>query len=85
MKLRKVKAQFVGLAVVTLIFGASVFASCTQAECKPTRVYFAKRGVTVKTGIEVLRSQNFEILEGLRVGLITNPTGVDSRRADNRT
>ncbi|HRZ98591.1 MAG TPA: DUF1343 domain-containing protein, partial [Paludibacter sp.] len=32
----------------------------------------------VKTGIEVLRSQNFKMLEGKRVGLITNPTGVDS-------
>lgn len=32
----------------------------------------------VKTGIEVLRTQNFKILEGKRVGLITNPTGVDS-------
>ncbi|MGL4331885.1 MAG: exo-beta-N-acetylmuramidase NamZ family protein, partial [Bacteroidales bacterium] len=33
----------------------------------------------VKTGIEVLRDQNFKILEGKRVGLITNPTGVDSK------
>jgi len=31
----------------------------------------------VKTGIEVLKSQNFKLLEGKRVGLITNPTGVD--------
>ncbi|MDD4969609.1 MAG: DUF1343 domain-containing protein [Paludibacter sp.] len=31
----------------------------------------------VKTGIEVLRDQNFKILEGKKVGLITNPTGVD--------
>jgi uncharacterized protein YbbC (DUF1343 family) len=31
-----------------------------------------------KTGIEVIRSQNFKILEGKRIGLITNPTGVDS-------
>ena len=31
----------------------------------------------VKTGIEVLRDQNFKMLEGKRVGLITNPTGVD--------
>lgn len=30
-------------------------------------------------GIEVLRSQNFKILEGKRIGLITNPTGVDSK------
>ena len=37
---------------------------------------FAKQ---VKTGIEVLRDQNFKILEGKRVGLITNPTGVDSK------
>ncbi len=33
----------------------------------------------VKTGIEVLRDQNFEILKGKRVGLITNPTGVDAQ------
>ncbi len=31
----------------------------------------------VKTGIEVLRDQNFEALKGKKVGLITNPTGVD--------
>jgi uncharacterized protein YbbC (DUF1343 family) len=33
----------------------------------------------VKTGIEVLQQQNFDILKGKRVGLITNPTGVNSR------
>lgn len=33
----------------------------------------------VKTGIEVLKEQNFKCLEGKRVGLITNPTGVDSQ------
>jgi uncharacterized protein YbbC (DUF1343 family) len=33
----------------------------------------------VRTGVEVLRDSNFEILKGKRVGLITNPTGVDSR------
>jgi uncharacterized protein YbbC (DUF1343 family) len=33
----------------------------------------------VKTGIEVLRENNFDILKGKRVGLITNPTGVDSK------
>lgn len=32
----------------------------------------------VKTGIEVLKKQNFKILEDLRVGLVTNPTGVDN-------
>ena len=33
----------------------------------------------VKTGIEVLRQQKFACLQGKRVGLITNPTGVDSQ------
>ena len=33
--------------------------------------------VTVKTGIEVLRERNFDVLQGKRVGLCTNPTGVD--------
>lgn len=34
--------------------------------------------VRVKTGIEVLKERHFSLLEGKRVGLITNPTGVDS-------
>lgn len=33
----------------------------------------------VKPGIEVLRDGGFKILQGKRVGLITNPTGVDSQ------
>lgn len=33
----------------------------------------------VKPGIEVLRDQNFAPLQGKRVGLITNPTGVDNQ------
>ncbi|MDR1197744.1 MAG: DUF1343 domain-containing protein [Prevotellaceae bacterium] len=43
----------------------AVFACCLFAQPK------------VKTGIEVLRERNFDILKGKRVGLITNPTGVD--------
>lgn len=34
--------------------------------------------IKIKTGIEVLKEQKFKILEGKRVGLITNPTGVDN-------
>jgi uncharacterized protein YbbC (DUF1343 family) len=33
----------------------------------------------VKPGIEVLAGQGFDLLKGKRVGLVTNPTGVDSR------
>ncbi len=36
------------------------------------------KSIKIKTGIEVLKAQNFKILEGKRVGLITNPTGVDN-------
>jgi len=32
---------------------------------------------TVKTGVEMLKAQNFAPIKGKRVGLITNPTGVD--------
>ncbi|MCX6237261.1 MAG: DUF1343 domain-containing protein [Bacteroidia bacterium] len=31
----------------------------------------------VRTGVEVLKGQNFAAIKGKRVGLITNPTGVD--------
>ena len=34
-------------------------------------------GQTVETGLEVLVRNNFDVLQGKRVGLITNPTGVD--------
>ncbi len=33
----------------------------------------------VKTGLEVLQENNFEILKGKNVGLITNPTGVTNQ------
>ena len=36
-------------------------------------------GANVKTGIEVLREDGFKVLKGKRVGLTTNPTGVDSQ------
>lgn len=34
-------------------------------------------GPVVKTGVEVLRERGFEGLRGRRVGLVTNPSGVD--------
>lgn len=39
--------------------------------------FAAKAQPTVKTGIEVLREMDFAPLQGLRVGLVTNPSGVD--------
>ena len=59
---------------LSIAIAAAVLCSCngTQAE-KET----AKKG-PVKPGIEVLRDNGFEGLKGKRVGLITNPTGVDN-------
>ena len=45
-----------------------------QAKTNPVQ---SKESV-VKTGIEVLRERNFEGLVGRKVGLVTNPSGVDS-------
>ena len=49
------------LITVSLLVSSVVFAS----------------GPVVKTGIEVLRDRGFEGLTGKRVGLVTNPSGVD--------
>jgi uncharacterized protein YbbC (DUF1343 family) len=47
--------------------------SAAQAADAPDEANFR-----VKPGIEVLRESSFEALKGKRVGLITNPTGVDN-------
>ncbi len=44
--------------------------------CLPYFEIYAARPV-VKTGVEVLRDRGFEGLKGKRVGLVTNPSGVD--------
>jgi uncharacterized protein YbbC (DUF1343 family) len=44
------------------------------AACAQTK----KEITPIKTGIEVLKDQNFELLEGKKVGLITNATGLSS-------
>ena len=48
---------------------ALLLGSCMVAEAA---------GAKVKPGIEVLRDRGFDILVGKRVGLVTNPSGVDS-------
>lgn len=50
---------------LTLVVALCIFAGAAHAQ-------------KIKTGIEVLKAQNFKILEGKRVGLITNPTGIDN-------
>ncbi len=52
------------------------FLKMVESELNPTKEIISSK---VKTGIEVLRDKNFDILKGKRVGLVTNPTGVDSK------
>ncbi|NDW12520.1 DUF1343 domain-containing protein [Bacteroides sp. 214] len=53
--------------ILLAIFSAAILANVQAQKIK------------IKTGIEVLKEQNFKCLEGKRVGLITNPTGVDNQ------
>lgn len=57
------KSLFIGL----LIISGLLFNTKTSAQ---------KTGIS--TGLEVLKESGFRILQGKRVGLITNPTGVDN-------
>lgn len=59
------KLQRILLVVASLVF------ICGPAEAQ----IFSGR---VKPGIEVLRDNKFKELKGKRIGLVTNPTGVDS-------
>jgi uncharacterized protein YbbC (DUF1343 family) len=52
------------------------FLKMVEVELNPSTEIISSK---VKTGIEVLRDRDFDILKGKRVGLVTNPTGVDSK------
>ncbi len=54
----------IGLLRNAVLIAAAVVAAAVSAQVKP--------------GIEVLRERGFDALRGKRVGLITNPTGVDN-------
>ena len=46
--------------------------------CAPADSSQPDKKTVVRPGIEVLRDRGFDILRGKRVGLVTNPTGVDN-------
>lgn len=65
---------------ILILFAATIFLlkSCSQkAQTKHTKVKNTEVENTVLTGVEVLQRDNFSLLQGKRVGLITNPTGVN--------
>ena len=65
MQKRLLSILFIFIAVIPML------ARRKQVEPQPACV--------VKPGIEVLRESGFQQLRGKRVGLVTNPSGVDSR------
>lgn len=56
-----------------------VFPLISCADNKKESIEVRPVAVKVKPGIEVLRDGGFKQLKGKRVGLVTNPSGVDSR------
>ena len=62
------------LAILFLGLAVALLASC---QVMPKKTSAARRP-PVKLGVEVLFEKRLELLHGKRVGLITNPTGVDS-------
>lgn len=71
------------LSLEGLEFQDSVAASQSDSletmPLNPDTVYVNTHAPVVKTGIEVLRDRGFDVLLGKRIGLVTNPSGVDSR------
>ena len=61
------------------LYVAVVFLSVFTAFLCLAALPAAAQGAKVKTGIEVLAENGFDILAGKRIGLVTNPSGVDSR------
>ncbi|MGN1173266.1 MAG: exo-beta-N-acetylmuramidase NamZ domain-containing protein [Muribaculaceae bacterium] len=60
------------------IFLATLIAFATASCCDVKVEAVSSSAPAVKPGIEVLRDGGFEQLKGKRVGLITNPSGVDN-------
>ena len=60
-----------------ILFLAIVSLFAIDANSQPVEENTSVSRVTVKTGVEVLRERGFAGLEGRRVGLVTNPSGVD--------
>ncbi len=65
-----------GKSLLTIILAAVFIFLSGCATTVPVDIEPIKTA-RVKTGIEVLKQNNFELLAGKRVGLVTNATGVD--------
>jgi uncharacterized protein YbbC (DUF1343 family) len=57
------------LVLLSAVLLSSFGIACSKVQAQPK----------IQTGLEVLKAQNFKVLEGKRVGIVTNPTGVDNQ------
>jgi uncharacterized protein YbbC (DUF1343 family) len=56
-----------------------IFSTVLLAGCQTMPTQNSSTHPPVKLGVEVLFAKHFDLIRGKRVGLITNPTGVDSQ------
>lgn len=69
------KKVILGLSVLWLLVVFSVSASCRKEQLSNQ---LRPGAAAVKPGIEVFLEKNLDLVRGRRIGLITNPSGVDS-------
>lgn len=61
-----------------ILIGFSItFAMCENGEINAQNSSFEKEKIPFRLGIEVLQADSFKLIEGKRIGLVTNPTGVN--------
>lgn len=61
-----------------IIMGLSVFfITCKSGKTNAQNTYDEEQKTPFKLGVEMLQADNFKLLEGKRIALVTNPTGVN--------
>lgn len=65
-----VNLKFLSLLILVILLASSV-------ACRENKVLHPSN--QVKSGVDVLLEKRLDLIKGKRVGLVTNPTGVDSR------
>lgn len=70
----KTLAKYLLISILTISIN-----SCTNDNTTAQNINAKEKTIPFKLGVDVLQSDNFKILQGKRVGLITNPTGVNSK------
>jgi len=74
----KMLTSLLGLSALMTVISCSQPAADNSASQPAPIVTASTTATTVRPGIEVLRDNGFDQLAGKRVGLITNPTGIDN-------